>query len=443
MPTPNEHALLSASGAERWLRCTPCARLEEKLPEQNSDYASEGRLAHAIAEQKLRKKYIEPIGTRTFNSHMKKLKEDPLYQEEMQGYTDEYLDYISGITMQYEHKPYVVAEKRVDYSSYAPEGFGTSDCIIIGADTMHVVDFKYGKGVPVDATDNPQMMLYALGALSAYSMLYNIKKVVITIVQPRLNNISEYEIDRDKLIDWGVFTVRPKAQAAFKGEGDYIPGEYCRFCRAKAQCRARAGAHTALEDFSGVNAPSLKESGKAPMPPLLTDAEVGEVLKRAQTLQAWVDSLEEYALSAILSGNQILGWKAVEGRSKREFDNTDAAFKVIKDAGYDEAILYERKPLTLAQIEKVIGKKKFSEIASSHIVTPPGKPTLAIESDKRPSYQTHNAANDFKDIPDTPKQTVVTKPMSDAEKKFLGLPQYDGAANIVRGDPYFARANNL
>jgi hypothetical protein len=400
MSTPTKHALLPASGAERWLRCTPSARLEQQFEDKGSDYAAEGTLAHAIAELKLRKKFLEPMDTRTFNSRMKKFKEDPLYNEEMQGYTDEYIDYITGVAMQYEHKPYVTAEKRVDYSLYAPEGFGTSDCIIIGADTMHVIDFKYGKNPNnrVEAEKNPQMMLYGLGALSAYSILYDIKKVVISIVQPRLSNISEYAVTCEDLINWGVFEVKPKAKAAFAGEGDFVPGDVqCRFCRARAQCRARAVANTALEDFKGVAAPSKTESGKFPVPPLLTDAEVSEVLKKAVDLEKWAADLKDYALSAILAGKEIPGWKAVEGRSRREFDNTDAAFDAIKAAGYDEALLYERKPLTLAAVEKVIGKNKFVDIAGAYILTPPGKPTLVDEADKRPPYQAKvTAEEDFK-----------------------------------------------
>jgi hypothetical protein len=401
MSSPTKHALLPASGAERWLRCTPSARLEQQFEDTGSDYAAEGTLAHAIAELKLRKKFLEPMGTRSFNSHMKKFKNDPLYNEEMQGYTDEYIDYITGVAMQYEHKPYITAEKRVDYSLYAPEGFGTSDCIIIGADTMHVIDFKYGKGVPVDAEKNPQMMLYGLGALSAYSMLYDIKKVVISIVQPRLSNISEYEISRDDIINWGVFEVKPKAQAAFKGEGDFVAGEHCRFCRARAQCRARADTNTALEDFKGINAPSKSESGKFPMPPLLADDEIGAVLKKMIDVEKYEADLRNYALSAILSGKDIPGWKAVEGRSTRKFDDTDAAFADIEAAGYDEALLYERKPLTLAGVEKGIGKGKFAEVAGSHIVTPPGKPTLVDEADKRPPYHPHDAATEFKGVADS------------------------------------------
>ncbi|MFA9381285.1 MAG: DUF2800 domain-containing protein, partial [Acetanaerobacterium sp.] len=325
---PGTHALLSASSASRWMRCTPSARLEEQFADTTSEYAAEGTLAHSIAELKLRKHFLEPMGPRTFNKRFKKLKEDSLYQDEMDGYTDQYLDYITGVAMSYKSRPYVAVERRVDYSSFAPEGFGTSDCIVIGANTMHVIDLKYGKGVPVSAEDNPQMKLYALGALSAYSMLYDIQTVVLTIVQPRLDNISEFTISRNDLLDWGVFEVKPKAKAAYDREGDYCAGEHCRFCRAKAQCRARSEfAQEPYDQFGGAK------------PPLISNDEVGQILERAQAIKKWATDLEEYALSELLRGDEIPGWKAVEGRSVRQFIDTDAAFAAVKDAGYDEALL--------------------------------------------------------------------------------------------------------
>ena len=381
--SPTGHALLSASGAHRWLTCTPSARLEETLPESTSDYANEGRLAHEIAELKLRKAFVEPMGARTFNSRLKKLQEDPLYQEEMLRYTDSYLEYLMQVVHSYEFRPYIAAEKQLNYSSIAPEGFGTGDCIIIGGETLHVIDFKYGKGVPVSAVGNPQMMLYALGAISEYDILYNVLKVKMTIMQPRLDSTSEYEISKDELLQWGE-SIKPKALAAWDGTGEFIPGEHCRFCRAKAQCRARCDVHTALEDFGRM------------LPPLISNEEVGQILKRAQQLAAWAKDLEDYALTECLSGNEIPGWKAVEGRSVRQFIDADAAFSAVKAAGYDETLLYERKPLTLASIEKLLGKPSFKEILSEHINSPPGKPTLAPESDKREAVTAKTtAAEDF------------------------------------------------
>lgn len=395
-----KHAILSASSAARWLACTPSARLEEQFPDTDSEYAAEGTLAHAIAELKVRKKFVEPMGPKKFSTAMNKLKKDSLYQEEMDRYTDNYLDYISGVVMSYKSAPHVAVELKLDLSRYAPESFGTGDCIVLGGDTLHVIDFKYGKGILVSPENNPQLMLYGLGALDAYGMLYNPSRIILTIFQPRAegDTVKEWEISRDDLVNWGVFTVRPAAQQAFEGKGDFKPGEWCRFCRARAQCRARAEVNTALEDFWGINAPSKTESGDFPKPPLLTDAEVGEVLNRAINLEKWVADLKEYALSACLEGKEIPGWKVVEGRSKREFDDITAAFDAIKAAGIDEAMLYERKPLTLAAIEKALGKSKFAEIAGTHVVTPRGKPTLVQESDKRPRYNPRpTAEEDFKE----------------------------------------------
>jgi hypothetical protein len=379
-----QHALLNASGAHKWLNCTPSARTEETLPESQSVYANEGRLAHEIGELKLRKTFVEPMGPQKFRNVLKKLQQDPLYQDEMLTHTDTYLEYVSKIVHSYPAPPYVAIEQRLDYSAFVPEGFGTGDCIIIGGSTLHVIDLKYGKGVPVSAEYNPQMMLYGLGAYVKYLMLYPINLVKLTIVQPRLDNISEWEVSINDLIQWGEQYVRPRAQRAYNGQGEFNPGEWCRFCRARATCRARADTHTALEDFG------FKK------PPLLTNAEIGEILVRAQELAKWAKDLEEYALSECLAGNEIPGWKAVEGRSVRQFTDTEEAFKTLIKAGYDEAVLYERKPLTLAAIEKLLGKKDFTKLLADYVVSPPGKPTLAPESDKREAITNRtSAAEDF------------------------------------------------
>lgn len=381
---PSEHALLSASAAHRWLHCTPSVRLEETLPEQTSDYAEEGRLAHEIAELKLLK-FITPMGPRTFNTALKKLQGKETYTPEMLTHTDTYIDYIKGISHSFASPPYMAAEKRLDYSAYAPEGFGTGDCILIGGNTLYVIDFKYGKGVPVSAEDNPQMKLYALGACIAYSFLYAIDTVKLVIVQPRLEDISESEMPIAELLNWGE-SIKPIAQIAYEGKGEFAPGEYCRFCRAKALCRARAEFNTSLEDYNMMK------------PPLITNEEVGQILTKAQQLAKWVEDLEAYALSAILQGDNIQGWKAVQGRSNRTFTDTDKAFEVIKAHGTDEAMLYERKPLTLTAIETLLGKKAFNELLTEYVDKPPGKPTLAIETDKREPITRRTAEDDFKNI---------------------------------------------
>lgn len=377
------HALLSASGAHRWLHCTPSARLEETLPDSTSTYAAEGTLAHGIAELKLRKQLLN-LPAKSFNSGLKLLQSDPLYQEEMLRHTDTYVDYVAQLVHGHSSPPYITAEKRLDFSRWVQDGFGTGDCIIIGGETITVIDFKYGKGVPVSAEENPQMMLYALGALEAYSLLYDIKYVHVSIVQPRLDTISEWDIGVADLLTWAHNCVAPQAELAFAGLGEYTPGDQCRFCRAKAVCRARADNHTALEDF------------KAMRPPLLSNEEVGQLLERARDLAKWAADLEDYALSECLAGRDVAGWKAVEGRSSRQFTSLDNAFETLKQNGIEEAMLYERKPITLAATEKLLGKAKFRDLLSAYVITPPGRPTLTPLTDKREPITRATAADDFK-----------------------------------------------
>ncbi|NRS51000.1 DUF2800 domain-containing protein [Brevibacillus sp. HB2.2] len=384
------HALLSASSSHRWLHCTPSARIEETLPDTTSRSAAEGTLAHEIAELKLRKYFIEPMGARTFNSRLKKLKEkqfngELVYEEEMLRHTDTYLEYVQGIVHGFSSPPYIAIEKRIDYSMYAPEGFGTGDCNIIGGNTLHIVDFKYGKGVEVSAVDNPQMKLYALGAFIEYSILYPIENVHLAIVQPRLNNISEYQMSITDLLAWGE-SIKPVAQMAFNGEGSFVTGDHCKFCRAKAVCRARVDAHMALEEF------------KMMKPPLISIEEVGLILERARNLASWVKQLNDYALAECLKGNDVPGWKAVNGRGGREYNDIDAAFAHLEASGIDGAMLFERKPLTVAQLEKVLKPKQYKELLleAGHVKTIPGKPTLAPLSDNREAIKRISASDDFK-----------------------------------------------
>lgn len=375
------HALLGASGSKKWLNCPPSARLEETLPESQSVYADEGRLAHEIGELKLRKAFVEPMSTRAYNAKLKKLQEDPLYLDEMLRYTDNYADYVSSVVHACLAPPYVAIEKRLDYSHIVPEGFGTGDVIIISGSTLHVIDLKYGKGVPVSAVENSQMQLYALAALHGYSMIYAIDTVKMVIIQPRLDSISEFEMSAADLIAWGD-SIKDTAQMAYNGDGEFNPGEHCRFCRAKALCRKRTDDQIALEAFA-----------KA-LPPLITNDEVGSILARAQELSAWVKALEEYALSEILKGNAIAGWKAVAGRATRQFTDSDKVFDTLQQNGIPEAVLYERKPITLTAIEALLGKPKFKELLTPYVNTPPGKPTLAVLSDKRVEFTNNQSAKD-------------------------------------------------
>lgn len=408
MGTPTQHAKASASGAHRWLNCTMAPTYEEQFPDKDpGPYAKEGTLAHKICE--LTAEYnAGEISKRKYNSRIKKCREDPLFQEEMIKTAEVYGQYIWEKVTAFTGKPYQKQEVRVDFSDYVPEGFGTSDCLIIGGKTLIVVDYKHGKGVPVSAENNPQMRLYALGALRQYGMFYPVEKVTMAIVQPRVTeDISEETITKDELLAWGE-QIKPIAEKAVTGVGaEFREGSWCRFCKGRAVCRARAENMTALEDFKDLPIDGkLSEQEKADrmaamdagftLSPVLTDSDVGNLLFRGEQLVSWYNDLKEYALDAILSGKDIPGWKAVAGRSDRKWDDPDAALEDIKKAGYEEAMLYDRKPKTLAQLEKMIGKKQFAEIVGSHIVKPMGKPTLVDSSDTREPYSP--AAADFQEV---------------------------------------------
>ena len=291
-------------------------------------------------------------------------------------------------------KPNVAVEVRVDFSEYVPEGFGTCDCIMIGGDTLNITDYKHGKGVPVSAEGNAQMRLYGLGALKRYAPIYGntIKKVCMTIDQPRIQTEPSSEtITVEDLLAWGE-SIKPAAAKAYMGLGAFCPGEHCRFCRGKAQCKARAAINTALEEFKDC----VPQNGEKP--PLfgqgtLTDEEIGDLLIRGQELVKWYKDLEEYALGTILKGGTIPGWKAVAGRSNRTFTDTEAALNAAMAAGYDKSLLYELKPKTLTELEKLMGKAEFADKLGSFVVKPVGKPTLAPMTDKRGAY--NPAATDF------------------------------------------------
>lgn len=393
MPTPREHAVLSASSAYRWLKCTAAPRFEEQFEDSTSEYAQEGRLAHAICELKVNKHFTNAVKPGAYAAQLKKLKEDPLYSDEMDKTSDLYIEHLKDKAMQFDAKPSVAAEVRVDFSEYVPEGFGTCDCVMICGDTMHITDYKHGKGVPVSAENNPQMRLYALGALKRYRPVYGdrIKKICMTIDQPRIQSEPDSEtITTDELLSWGE-GIKPIAIKAYMGLGTFCPGEHCRFCRGKAQCRARADANTALEEFKDCALPGqpvLDDLNR-----VLTDAEIGDLLIRGQQLVQWYKDLEEYATKALLDGRPVEGWKLVAGRSNRAFSDTDAAINAAIEAGYDRSLLYDLKPKTLSEIEKLMGKSEFADKIGAYVIKPPGKPTLAPITDKREAYSP--AAADF------------------------------------------------
>lgn len=392
--TTTQHALLSASSAARWLVCTAAPRFEEGLPESTSNYAEEGRLAHSLAEIKVLKRFSATLSERSFKLQFTKIKRDALYNPEMDKTTDLYLEHLMEQAMGvYASAPAVAAEVKVNFADYVPEGFGTCDCVMIGGDTLCITDYKHGKGVPVSAEGNPQMQLYALGALERYSPIYGdtIKKIRMSIDQPRLDSYTTHTVTVEELRAWGE-SIKPIARKAFSGLGEFVPGDHCRFCRGKALCRARADSNSALEDFKDCIPASTGAQGDEARH-ILSDTEIGDLLIRGQHLVQWYNDLKEYALTACLNGKAIPGWKAVEGRSIRTWTNQDTALETLMHSGVEKEIIYDYVPKSLAQLEKTIGKQRFAELTDGLIQKSPGKPVLVIESDKRPAYS--GAAVDF------------------------------------------------
>lgn len=390
---PEVHALLSASSAERWLNCSPSARLNAEIEDKGSEYAAEGTLAHTMCEIKLTG-YISAIPKRTINSKLNKLKKDERYQSEMDGYTDDYLNYVKEIAIGLPGAATIRVEEQVDYSGYAPEGFGTADCLILYGDELHVIDFKYGRGVEVSAENNAQLKLYALGAMNKFAFLYSTKKVVLHIVQPRINNFSRWETTADDLQAWGE-SIKPIAQLAYEGKGDFNSGEHCRFCKLAATCRKRSEDNLALAQYEFKKPPELIHDGS----PTLTDEEIGGALTLGSQLKKWYEDLEKHALCMILAGKKYDGWKAVEGRGTRNFRNPDRVPQTLEHIGLSPELAYERKVLSPAQLEKVVGKTDFENYFADMVEKSKGKPTLAPQSDKRPEYVSDTTAEeDFGDI---------------------------------------------
>lgn len=379
-----KHALLSASGAHRWLECPPSARLEESFEDRPSDSAKEGTLAHAIAEAKVRNMLIDPLPKRSFNKILKDFTNNSMYQKEMDALTDEYVEYIREIMLSYTQKPYIAVEVKLNLSTYIPEGLGTADCIIISGNDLHIIDLKYGKNVPVSAEDNPQLKLYALGAVGEYELFYDIQSIHMHIFQPRnKNGGGTFTTNVQELKAWGE-SIRPTVKMAYMGLGEQKAGPWCGFCKAKPICQKHAEKCRELAklDFK--------------KPELLSREEIGQILQTAKDVASWAKALEEYALSEVLKGNDVPGWKAVEGRKTRVWTDMDMVFKKLTSSGVSEEILWTKSPLTLAQVEKEIGKKEFNALVGDMVTTSTGKPTLVPDSDKRESIKI-KAADEFKE----------------------------------------------
>lgn len=370
---PGNHAVLSASSSYRWLACPPSALECAKLPDVQSDFTKQGTEAHALCEYKAKKalgqKGKDPTKSLT------------TFDEEMAECTDAYAQFVIESLSAAKaacNDPLVLVEQRLDFSRWVPEGFGTGDCLIVADDTLTVIDYKHGLGILVEAEKNPQMMCYALGALDLFDRIYDIQKVSMTIFQPRRENVSTYTLSKEDLLQWAETVLKPTAELAAKGEGEYKAGDHCRFCKIKAICRKRAEYNLELAKYDFA------------MPSTLEDGEVEAILSKADELVSWAGDVKDYALQQALSGKNWTGWKLVEGRSNRRYVSEEAVAAKVEEAGYSP---YEKKLMGITALTRLLGKRRFDELLAGLIEKPEGKPVLVPETDKRPAL--HTAADDF------------------------------------------------
>ncbi|NLT09529.1 MAG: DUF2800 domain-containing protein [Ruminococcus sp.] len=370
----SSHALLSPSSSERWINCPPSAK-ENVGGDTGSSYAQQGTDAHALCEYKVKK---------TLGYSVRDPTEDLTYfDEEMSECTDAYCEYVMEQVQAAKAccpDPLVLVEQRLDFTRWVAESFGTADCVIVADGVMTVIDFKYGLGVLVEADNNSQMRMYALGALHLFESIYDIQTVRMTIFQPRRDNVSTAEISAEELLSWADEVLIPAAILAAKGEGDYKAGKHCQFCKVKATCRKRAEYNLQLAQYDFA------------VPDTLADDEISMILDRAETFIGWINDIKDYALEQAISGKQYPGFKVVEGRSNRRYTNDDAVAAVVTDAGYDP---YERKLMGVTAMTKLLGKKKFDTLLGTLIEKPKGKPTMVPVSDKRPAW--NSATEEFKE----------------------------------------------
>lgn len=377
------HAILSPSSASRWLACTKSARLELQFPDNAGAAASEGTLAHAIGELILRYK-TKLIKKPAYLKELEALQADKQYEDAMLGHAEDYATFVLehfAEAQSHTKDALLFLEQRLNLTDYVPEGFGTGDAVIIADTVMEIIDLKYGKGVPVSALNNKQMMLYALGAIREYDFAYDIQMVRMTIYQPRLDNFSTFEMKANDLKAWAVNELAPLAALAFAGEGEFLPGGHCRFCKARAVCKANAdyNMELAVHEF---------KPG-----PLLTDEDIADILTRADQFTKWINAVEEHALfEAVNNGKQWPGHKLVEGRSNRTYTDENLVAQTLIKTGIDESHIYNKKLVGITAMEKFLGKADFNTYLAGLIMKPPGKPTLVAESDKRPPYNSNEAA---------------------------------------------------
>lgn len=379
------HAVLSASGSYKWLNCPASIQLEANFEEKESVYALEGVFAHELCEFVLHKMRASvPIDWEKDTEELQRCCKKQGYNfEDMKKGAECYRDYIieQGTPKQF------FIEKRLDYSFWATDGFGTGDCVLVYDKHIHIIDYKFGKGVKVDAPNNPQLMLYGLGALMEFNLLGDINTVKFSIVQPRLDHISEWEIPANKLYEWGSDVVQPKAELALSGEGGAYAGVHCSkgFCKARGACKTYALYH--LNTLS---------SHDRKHPSLLTNDEIASIMQVADTYKGWVDGVKAYTLEKLLQGELIKGLKVVEGKSLRKYSDENAVIEILKKQKVKKADYMEERILSVPKLEVLLGKERFNNLLGSLVVKPTGSPTIAFEDDKRPVY--NSALHDFKDI---------------------------------------------
>ena len=373
---PANHSPLGPSGAARWINCPGSVLLTKDMPDQPSPYAAAGTVAHALAEAKIRNYFIAHWGKPGYDARLESIRKMDGYDKSMEDATEEYLEFLKTRAMSYDTEPAVFAETRIDLQSIIPGGFGTADCIMLGGNRMDIVDYKNGSGVAVEAEHNPQLMLYAYGALQAFRPIVGdtVETVHLSIVQPHAGGVKEWDVLTPYLYSWVREVVEPAVKEALSPGARFAAGDWCRFCKARATCMERAKAMFDIE-------PLIDD------PKMLSPQSIGEILTRGRHVADWLNDLEAYALKSSLKGEAIPGWKAVEGRGSRVWsDNTDAVFAVLEERGVDESMLYESKPVSVAGLEKTLGKSAFKELAGDLWQKTPGKPTLVPESDKRPPF---------------------------------------------------------
>lgn len=385
----SDHALLSPSGASRWLACTPSARLEQLFKDNAGTAAEEGTLAHAISELLIGRKLSRVI-KKVYDQKLAEFKAHPLYEPSMFDYCEDYSVFVmekynEALAQTPDAK--IFLETRLNMTKYVPEGFGTADVLIVADAKLVFIDLKYGKGVSVSAFENKQLLLYAVGAVDRFELDFDFSVVEMVIYQPRLDNISSFEITVSQLSAWCESTLKPRAILAFAGEGVYEPGDHCRFCRAKTTCKANAEYQLMLAKYEFMKADLLDEYG------------IADILTRSDSFTNWIEAVGKYALEEAVKGRHWPGFKVVAGRSNRSYIDEVEVVKKLVSLGHKEDDLYNRKIKGIGDMETELGKTDFNKHLTDLLHKPPGKPALVPESDPRPVLnRAEQAAEDFKDI---------------------------------------------